>query len=114
MTRQLARLAALAPCKVCPLPVTLAQLGDALWVFTPGELYQVFQTTLRARFAPRPVVVTTLCGDWQPGYIPPAEVYGYGIYQEVIAATAPGCLEALIEGVSREAQQLLSASAAPA
>ena len=67
----------------------------------PGELYQTFQQTLRNRLAPHPVFVTTLTNDWQPGYIPPASSYGYAIYQEVIAATAPGCLETLIETILR-------------
>ena len=101
MTRQLARLNALAPGKSCPLPVTLAFIGDAIWVLVPGELYQVFQLVLRQRFASKPVLVATLTGDWQPGYIPPAASFGYGIYQEVIAATSPGSLELLIEDVSR-------------
>ena len=101
MTRQLARLNALAPGKSCPLPVTLAFVGDAIWVLVPGELYQVFQLVLRQRFASKPVLVATLTGDWQPGYIPPAASFGYGIYQEVIAATSPGSLELLIEDVSR-------------
>lgn len=101
MTRQLARLAGLPAGKAFPLRVSIAQLGDAVWVFVPGELYQVFQTTLRARFAPRPVIVATITGDWQPGYIPPAAAFGYGIYQEVIAATSPGSLETLIEAITR-------------
>ena len=105
MTRQMARLRALTPGKSCPLPVTLAKVGDAVWVFVPGELYRVFQTALRGRMAPRPVFVTTLCGDWQPGYIPPASVFGYGIYQEVIAATSPGSLEVLIETVCRAVEE---------
>ena len=105
LTRQLTRLEALAPGRCCPLQITLGVSGDALWVFTPGELYQVFQQTLRQRFAPRPVFVTTLTGDWQPGYIPPASSYGYGIYQEVIAATAPGSLEVLIEQITRVLRQ---------
>lgn len=105
-TRQLDRLKNLAPGAFYPLTVRLGMLGDAIWVFVPGELYQIFQTTLRARFAPRPVVVTTLTNDWQPGYIPPAEAFGHGIYQEVIAATAPGCLETLIEAVSRRLEEL--------
>ena len=108
MTRQLARLAALVPGETYPLPISIALLGDAIWVFVPGELYQVFQTSLRARFAPRPVVVATLSGGWQPGYIPPAEAYGRGIYQEVIAATAPGALEMLIEATSRAIEHSLS------
>lgn len=107
LTRQLTRLEALAPGRCCPLQITLGISGDALWVFTPGELYQVFQRTLRQRFAPRPVFITTLTGDWQPGYIPPASSYGYGIYQEVIAATAPGSLEVLIEQIVRALRKQL-------
>jgi hypothetical protein len=100
-TRQLTRLNNLVPGRAYPLTLRLGFLGDAVWVFVPGELYQIFQITLRERFAAHPVFVTTLTNDWQPGYIPPASTYGYEIYQEVIAATAPGCLESLIEMISR-------------
>lgn len=100
-TRQLTRLNALAPGQVCPLIVRVGRMGDVLWVMLPGELYQSFQLSLRERFSPRPVIVTTLTNNWQPGYIPPASKYGYGIYQEIIAATAPGCHEILIEAISR-------------
>jgi hypothetical protein len=106
-TRQLTRLNALVPGRVYPLPVRIGILGQAIWIFLPGELYQVFQVTLRERFAPRPVVVTTMTNDWQPGYIPPAATYGYGIYQEIIAATSPGCSELLVEAVSRAIELLL-------
>jgi len=99
--RQLNRLNHLVPGRSYPLRLRLGIVGDAIWGFVPGELYQVFQVTLRERFAPHPVFVTTLANDWQPGYIPPATTYGYGIYQEVIAATSPGCLETLIETICR-------------
>lgn len=98
-TRQIMRLEALAPGTSYPLEIHLAALGEALWVFTPGELYQMFQQTLRARFPERAVLVTTLTNDWQPGYIPPQNAYGKGIYQEIIAATAPGELERLTQRV---------------
>jgi hypothetical protein len=101
MTRQLTRLKSLPPGKTYPCQVTAGQLGDSLWVLVPGELYQVFQTTLRQRFAPHPVIVATLTNDWHPGYIPAAASYGYGIYQDEIAAVAPGSLETLLESVSR-------------
>ena len=101
MTRQLARLAALPPGQALSRTVAVARLGDAVWVFTPGELYQVFQTTLRERFPDVAVVVATVTNDWQPGYLPAAASYGYGIYQEVIAAVAPGSLEALTAAVIR-------------
>lgn len=106
-TRQLTRLSALVPGRTYPFTMQVGRIGDALWVFTPGELYQVFQTTLRARLAPHPVVVTTLTNDWQPGYVPPASSFGFGIYQEIIAATSPGALEVLIERVAEALSELL-------
>jgi hypothetical protein len=102
MTRQLARLAALPPGPSYPFNVSVARIGGALWVFTPGELYQEFQRTVRKRFHELAVVVVTLTNDWQPGYLPVASSYGHGIYQDVIAAVAPGSLEVLIERVCRE------------
>ena len=68
----------------------------------PGELYQTFQVTLRARFPHQPIMIATLTGDWQPGYLPTASSYGYGIYQEKIACVAAGALETLIEAIARE------------
>jgi hypothetical protein len=46
-------------------------------------------------------MIATVTGDWQPGYLPPASSYGYGIYQDVIAAVAPGAAEVLIEAIAR-------------
>ena len=107
MTRQLARLRALAPGRTCPVPCSIGIWGDAIWVLVPGEFYQHFQIELRKRFATHPVLVTTLVGDWQPGYFPTAAAYGYGIYQEVIAVVAAGSLEVVLEAISREIQSLL-------
>ncbi len=101
MTRQLARLTALPPGKTYPFSVSLWHVGEARWLFVPGELYQTFQLTLRQRFADAPFVIATVTGDWQPGYLPPASGYGYGIYQEEIAAVGPGALEVLIEDIAR-------------
>ncbi|MEZ6133848.1 MAG: hypothetical protein R3C53_02950 [Pirellulaceae bacterium] len=112
-TRQLTRLNNLVPGSCYPLTLRLGILGDAVWVFVPGELYQVFQIALRERFAPHPVFVTTLTNDWQPGYIPPANSFGYEIYQEVIAATSAGCLELLLESVSRRLTTLLKSVNCP-
>lgn len=107
MTRQITRLSVLRPGKTYPFPVTVARFGDSLWVFTGGELYQSFQTTLRSRFPKLAVVIVTLTNDWQPGYLPSASTFGYGIYQDVIAAVGPGCLESLTETVSRELHTLV-------
>jgi len=101
MTRQLTRLRAMPAGKFYPYRVALWRLGGAWWVFAPGELYQAFQTTLRSRHPGVPIVVATVTNDWQPGYVPAASSYGYGIYQDVIAAVAPGALEVLTEAIAR-------------
>lgn len=108
MNRQLARLAFLPEGKAFPYSVTIRRLGGALWVFAPGELYQVFQKTIRERFPGVAIVVATLTNDWHPGYVPPAATYGNGIYQETIAAVGPGSLEVLIESASREIDKLIA------
>jgi hypothetical protein len=95
-TRWLTRLGELPPGAAFPLEITLWRLGDAVWLFVPGEHYQTLQTSLRARFPGRPIVVVTLTGGWLPGYVPTTATYGKGIYQESIALIAPGCAESLV------------------
>jgi len=107
MRRQLTRLAAMPHGPAYPYRICVLRMGDSVWVFCPGELYQVFQTTLRARFPHLAIVIATVTNDWQPGYLPAASSYGYGIYQEIIAAVAPGSLETVIETVSREIRTLV-------
>ncbi len=101
--RQLARLRSL-PDRAFPLEVSLWRLGDAIWVAVQGEHYHLLQRALRQRFADRPVVVTTITNGWQPGYLPTAKTYGEGIYQESIAAVAPGSLEQVIEAIAAALQ----------
>jgi hypothetical protein len=105
--RQITRLSVLPPGKVFPYGLRVGRFGDALWVFVPGELYSGFQVALRARFPQFPMVVATLTNDWQPGYLPAAWSYGYGVYQETIACVAPGSLEVVIESVAREIAALV-------
>jgi len=108
MTRQLARLRSLPAGATVPLAVTVWQLGDALWVMVEGEHYQLLQNTLRGRFAEHPVIVATLTGGWRPGYIPTADTFGRGIYQESIAVVAPGALEQAIEAVAAQLDSLVA------
>jgi hypothetical protein len=107
MTRQLWRLSAL-PTGHFPLRVTIAQLGQAVWVFVPGEHYQILQTSLRHKFPDRPVIVATLTAGWQPGYIPAADTYGRGIYQSDIAVVAAGSAERIIEQVGNRIASLIA------
>jgi hypothetical protein len=102
MTRQLARLRSLPPGKTLPLAVTLCQLGDAFWITLEGEHYHLLQRTLRERFEKQPILIATLTNGWRPGYLPTAETYGKGIYQESISIVAPGSLELLIEAIGRQ------------
>jgi hypothetical protein len=102
--RQITRLSVLPAGKSFPFRVNIARFGDALWIMVPGELYQAFQIILRQRFPMYPIIVATLTGDWVPGYVPAAWSYGYGIYQETIAAVGAGSLEVLIEAIAREIQ----------
>ena len=104
LTRWLVRLATLPPGKTCSVPITLARLGDADWLFLESEHYQRLQTSLRARFADRPLFVTTIVNGSVHTYLPPREVYGTGIYQETVAVLAPGCLETVIDAIGARLQ----------
>lgn len=108
-TRIIGRLRSLVPGDHFPLQVVLWRIGDACWLGVQGEPYSLLQTSLRRRFAGRPVVVCAIANQIGPSYLPPAELYGTGIYQESIALLAPGSLESLIEAIGLEIDQLLSA-----
>jgi hypothetical protein len=105
MTRWRTRLALLPPGRVFPLPVTLWQMGDAFWLAVEAEHYQQLQRALRDRFPGVPIVVMTLANGSRVSYLPQAETYGKGIYQESIAVLAAGSLEQLIEVVAQEIDQ---------
>ncbi len=107
LTRRLVRLRGLPPGATFPLPVALWQMGDALWLAVEGEHYQLLQRALRERFADVPIVVMTLANGSRPAYLPPADAYGKGIYQESIAVLAAGCLERLIEDIGRQVEEWL-------
>lgn len=97
--RQLKRLESLPPGDTFPFPITLWQIGDAVWVGVEAEPYQYFQRVLRERFPKTPIVVITLANGARPTYLPTAELYDTGLYQETIALLAPGSLERLVEEI---------------
>jgi hypothetical protein len=113
MTRCLTRLADLPPGPAFPLPVALWQVGDGVWLAVEGEHYQRLQRALRERFPGVPVVVVTLANGSRPAYLPTADAYGKGIYQESIAVFAPGSLERLIDAVGDQVRDWLSAPVTP-
>jgi hypothetical protein len=100
--RQLARLSRLPHGAHFPFPITMWQMGPAVWIALESELYNVLQCTLRERFAGQPLVIATVVNGSRPAYLPPREAYGKGLYQESIAVLAPGSLEMLIDELSNQ------------
>ena len=85
-----------------PLPVLLLQTGDAFWLAVEAEHYNVLQRELRQRFPDTALVVMTLMDGGRVAYLPTADTYGKGLYQETIAVLAPGSLERLIDAVAAQ------------
>ena len=106
-TRLKARVSGLPAGSSYPLQVVICRIGDALLVAVQGEPYSVLQQTLRQRFAPRPVVVMTIINSWGASYLPPADLYDQGIYQESVAVLAAGSLERLIDEISTRIEAAL-------
>jgi hypothetical protein len=107
-TRWRTRLAVLPPGVRFPLPVSLWRIGDAAWLAVEGELYSIAQRVLRQRFAGMTIVFMTLANGSRVTYLPPADTYGKGIYQESIALLAPGCLEHLLDAIGQQLQSWLA------
>jgi hypothetical protein len=107
LTRQSTRLAALPAGDNYPYSVTLLRLGGAIWVAVEGEPYNLLARSLWAAFDDYPILVAVLSNGWRPAYLPTADTYGKGIYQESIAVLAAGGLEALIDAVQAEISSLL-------
>ena len=104
MTRLVNRLADLPAGDSFPLPVWLLRIGDACWIAVEGEHYHLLQSSLRERFHPRPILVSTVANGARPAYLPTREAYGKGIYQESIAVLAAGSLEQLRDEISARMQ----------
>jgi hypothetical protein len=100
--RLIDKLSLLPPGPEYPLAVVLLQTGDAYWLALEAEHYNVLQRELRDRFPDVALVVMTLMDGGRVAYLPTAETYGKGLYQETIAVLAPGSLERLIEEVSEQ------------
>jgi hypothetical protein len=106
-TRMITRLKQLPPGETFPFDLTVWRMGHAIWVAVQGESYSVLQTSLRQRFPDVPIVVCTLANGWGPSYLPTVELYDRGIYQESIAALAPGSLEHVIAEATTRIENLL-------
>jgi hypothetical protein len=111
MARWLGRLPHLPEGPTFPLPIVLWRMGDAVWLAVESEHYSLLQRGLRERFPGTPIVVTTIANGSRATYLPTAEAYGKGIYQESIAVLAQGSLEQLIEIIAGHIEQMKPCSA---
>lgn len=102
MIRLIKKLGELPPGHSYDLPVMLLRTGDAFWLGVEAEHYNVLQRELRRRFPGIALIVMTLMNAGRVAYLPTADTYGKGLYQETIAVLAPGSLEALIEAVAEQ------------
>jgi hypothetical protein len=105
-TRLITRLKQLPPGDRFPYQLRVWRMGDAFWIGVQGEPYSLLQTSLRARFPQLAIVVCSIANGWGPTYLPPAELYDRGIYQESIAVLAPGSLEGVIAEAADRIQRL--------
>lgn len=109
-TRRLTRIGHLPDGDSFTYPLRLWQLGDAVWVALDGEHYHVLQQRLRAEFPDVPLVVGTLANGSDVWYLPDADSYGKGLYQEEASVLARGSLEKLGDALVQQISQLLETS----
>jgi hypothetical protein len=103
--RELARRRALPPGETYPYQVMIWRMGNAVWVCVQGEPYSILQIELRRRFPESALVVCSIGFSWGVAYLPPAEKYGRGLYQESIAVVAPGSLEIAINRIAQRIEE---------
>ncbi len=103
--RQIMRLEALPLGDSFPIPVALLQIGNGVWVWIAAEHYSVLQTSIRERFPELSIVIATNTDGWQPGYVVPADVFGKGIYQEIIGMIGPDSLNRVIDAIGAQIEQ---------
>ena len=88
------------------MPCWAWRIGDALLIAQPNEAYSHLQTTLRHRFAQRPVAVLNVANGPYCGYLPPEGIYDQDLYQVWQSPFAAGCLEITAEACSQALKTL--------
>ncbi len=105
--REYGRRSALPAGETYPYQAAIWRMGEAVWLCVQGEPYSLLQTKLRERFSETPIIVASIGFSWGVAYLPPAEKYGLGLYQENIAVVVQGALEKAIEALGDQIEELL-------
>lgn len=113
VTRLLIRVAHLPQSDRFSYRVKLWRNGDAVWIPLNGEHYNVLQIELRKRFPELTLLIGTLANGSEVWYLPDAESYGKGLYQEEASILARGSLEILTDALERSIRDLAATPAEP-
>ncbi len=105
-TRRLTRLGQLPTGEAFPYVARLWHFGDAVWLALNGEFYHVLQRRLRAAVPQLVLIVGTIANGSHVWYLPDAESYGKGLYQEEASILARGSLELLIDALEERLRQI--------
>lgn len=107
-TRRLVRVADLPDGGTFPYRAELWRAGKAIWIPLDGEHYNVLQRSLRERFPDYTLIVGTLANGSNVWYLPDADSYGKGLYQEEASILARGSLETLTAALTESIQKLIA------
>lgn len=107
-TRRLVRVAQLPNGRSYSYAASLWRAGDAIWLLLNGEHYNVLQTELRRRFPNYTLVIGTLANGSDVWYLPDADSYGKGLYQEEASVLERGSLETLIDALTLSIRRLIN------
>lgn len=83
-----------------PYRATLVRTGNIVWLPLEGEHYNILQRTLRSQFPELALVVGTIANGSHVWYLPDADSFGKGLYQEEASLVARGSLEHLQAALS--------------
>lgn len=108
MTRRLTRVGHIPAGSHFPYEGQVRRLGNALWIALNGEHYNLLQRELRARLPEWTVIVGTLANGSDVWYLPDADSYGKGLYQEDASTLARGSLETLMDALLESCQTLVT------
>lgn len=108
VTRRFTRVESLIEGDAYPYEILAWRIGDAVWIAYEGELDNIVQRELRARFPHVPLFIGTLANGSKVWYMLERESYGKGLYQEEVSVLAPGCVESVIDATAELIRALLT------